>query len=675
MDKSSSFSSRNNVCTPKQRDKDLGASSRRQQWKGEEEATHEHDDLPQILEDVDHFLGSTTPREVPDFVHVLTRILDSMVDKYNAGKSKLGQEAEDDKSFLDVVDRISKFCATSSAFPCPCAGALDKTSSVLEKAMSFLEKHLCALLQDPKSSSSNNYHCDFQSKTKTPKKSSSFSSLIQVQDNDLCAACAILNLNNESPTPPNAINPYHQDQDQNEDFPAFSPERVSLMNKIATAMVTAGYQTECCMAFASFRRSALKAVLQSFGYGSLSMEEIHRMQWESLEGEIATWNRVVRHCTTVLFNAEGRLYVSVFPNQHSIAQSLFSDLVQAIIGHFLNFAQGVVLTKPSAEKLFKFLDMYETLRDVELGIADGSYTERCAQELAHETATAKIRIAEAAVAMFCDLENSLKGDNERIPVPNGAIHPLTRYVMNYLEYACEYKDTLGQVLQQCLHVNHKSNSNPNQDIGNMELDDDGTPKSSPFAVQLMTIMDLLNANVESKSKLYRNPALRYVFLMNNGRYIAQKVKGCAGLHESMGNNWCRRRQSGLRLYHKSYQRETWSKVLRCLNPEGLQGSGSGNKVSKQELKERFKCFNGMFEDIHKTQSTWVVSDVQLQSELRVSISALVIPAYRSFFGRFKHHLQSSRHVDKYIKYHPEDIETLIEDLFDGGSTSMARRRT
>lgn len=152
----------------------------------------------------------------------------------------------------------------------------------------------------------------------------------------------------------------------------------------------------------------------------------------------------------------------------------------------------------------------------------------------------------------------------------------------------------------------------------------------------------------------------------------QKIKGSREIHECMGDNWCRMRQSRLRLYHKNYQRETWGKVLQCLSHGGLQGN---EKVLKSLVKERFKSFNAMFEEIHKTQSTWVVSDEQLRSELRVSISSVMIPAYRSFWGRFKHYLDSVKQVEKYIKYQPEDIETLIDKLFSGNATSMARRRT
>ncbi|KAK7310345.1 hypothetical protein RJT34_07805 [Clitoria ternatea] len=607
----------------------------------EEDEKEAFQELPQVLEDVDEFLRrkDATPEEplhVPHYVHALPKLLERVVGRYDSGRSRFGIDDDDDKSFLDAVDRISKLSVS-------CPYVLDQTTSALDKAMCFLEKQFCTLLEDPKS--------------KPPKKSFSFDS-----HSDSLSSSSVFSAfsenDKESPRPPQSSSFPGQDLDEEGFPPNFSAHKISNLNKIATAMISADYKQECCMAFANYRLKAFKTSLQGLGYGTPKMEDLYKMPWESLEAEIVTWIKLVQHCTTNLFEAERRLYNSIFTHHPSVSDELFHNLARAVIVNFLNFAQGVALTKPSTEKLFKFLDMLETLSTI-----GDSYSK----EIEYETVAAKERIVEAASAMFCDLENSIKSDNERIPVPNGAVHPLTRYVMNYLKYACEYKNTLEDVLSfpQCVIVNHN--------IANDE-EDSRTPKNSPFAIQLMKVMDLLDENIERKSKVYKDPSLRYIFLMNNGRYIVQKIKGCKELHECMGDNWCRRRQSGLRLYHKCYQRETWSKVLKCLNHEGLQGTG--NKLSKQLLKERFKTFNSMFEDIHKSQSSWTVSDEQLQSELRVSISALVIPAYRSFVGRFKHHLESSsRHVDKYIKYHPEDIEALIDDLFDGNASSMGKKKT
>ena len=241
--------------------------------------------------------------------------------------------------------------------------------------------------------------------------------------------------------------------------------------------------------------------------------------------------------------------------------------------------------------------------------------------------------------------------------------------MNYLKEACEYKDTLDQVFQHY----EKAETDETEPVPERnQREDDEEYKTSAFARQMIRVMELLDANLEVKSGLYRDPSLRSIFLMNNGRYILQKIKGSTEIRDLMGQAWTRKRSTELRQYHKSYQRETWGKVLQCMNQEGLQVNG---KISKTALKERFKIFNNMFDEIHKTQSTWIVSDEQMQSELRVSIAALVIPAYRSFFGRYKQHIDSGRHTDKYVKYQPEDIESVIDDLFDGNPASMGRKRT
>jgi exocyst complex protein 7 len=245
--------------------------------------------------------------------------------------------------------------------------------------------------------------------------------------------------------------------------------------------------------------------------------------------------------------------------------------------------------------------------------------------------------------------------------------------MNYLKYGGEYKATLEQVFREHSKIERAdSTSRPRFEGETQNSNNDiAEENQSPFSNQLMRVMDLLDSNLGAKSKLYKDIALSCIFMMNNGRYIVQKIKGSTEIHQMIGDTWCRRKSSELRNYHKNYQRETWSKLLSCLGHEGLQVNG---KVIKPVLKERFKSFNMLFDEIHKTQSSWVVSDDQLQSELRVSISAVVIPAYRSFLGRFSQYLTSGRQSEKYIKYQAEDLETSIDELFDGNPASVVRKR-
>lgn len=615
----------------------------------------------QFFEEVDRFVsddhGSKTS-EIPKCIDVsFYKMVESMIVKYESketSSSKFGQNEEQDALFLESLKCISKLInkITTDQFSSRSSNllsSLNNASIVLHRGMSLLDEEFRLLLDQRR--------IVLDSKTpKTPKHSSFNFSSQSSQDSDRC------------------LLPDSTESNEDEGFPNFSTEAISNMNKIATAMVSCGYEAECCMAYTCFRRNAFREVLNKLGFDSITIDDAHRMQWESLEREIASWISIFKHCYRNLFPGERKFSDAIFSEYPSISQRLFSELAAAVITPFLSFSEVIALTKRSAERLFKFLDMCETLNDL-LTTIDDSYSKEISQDLTSEIAVVKSQLAEAAASIFCELENSIKSDQGRTPVPSGQVHPSTRYTMNYLKYACEYRDTLEEVFR-FHHKNEGFDDAPNQENHDINEhltempNDDGTPKKSPFAIELIAVMDLLDANLEMKSRLYRDPALRCVFLMNNGRYILQKIKGSNEIHNMMGVTWCRKRSTQLRQYHKNYQRETWSRVLQCISHEGLQANG---KVVKAVLKERFKNFNALFEEIHRTQSTWVVSDEQLQSELRVSISAVVTPAYRSFVGRFKQYLEG-RSMDKYIKYQPEDIETLIDELFDGNPMSMGRRR-
>lgn len=610
----------------------------------------------EILEDVDRFIQNLTSdtidkSEAPEIPICIDPLFfedaESRIVGYEQkeASAKFGQNPKEDTLFFEAVLRISRIVNNLGefSFDSGTTSCFNRASSVQHRAMVLLEYEFRALLENAKRITTGNINVVVDSKTpKTPKQS-------------------VFNSNNQ------------ETETEDDEFPSFSTEAISIMNQMTNVMISAGYEAECFIVYSCLRVKALDAELNKQGFENINMDDIQRMNWEVLEEEIGNWINIVKHCTKNLFPAELKLCNAVFSQHPSIGQKLFYDLVTSLTLRFLNFPNALVLTKQySTEKLFKFLDIYEALTDLIPVIGDDSLAV-APQDLVMETSVAQFRVGEAAVNIFCQLENSIKSDNGRIPVASGAVHPLTRYTMNYLKYACEYKDTLEKVFQQ-LHemVGSVEEHKEEESMINTIEYDDWSPKSSPLSLKILMVMDLLDANIDKKSKLYRDPGLRYIFLMNNGRYILQKVKGSKEIYEMMGHSWSRKRKSDLRQYHKNYQRETWSKVLQCINHEGLLING---KVSKAILKERFKNFNTLFDEILKKQSTWVVSDEQLQSELRISISAVMIPAYRSFVGRFKSYLDNSRQAEKYIKYQPEDIEGLLDELFDGNTASMSRRRT
>ncbi|KAE8677938.1 hypothetical protein F3Y22_tig00111467pilonHSYRG00043 [Hibiscus syriacus] len=578
--------------------------------------------LEKASQDIDGLLSNlSTQNEIPDFVD---KYLDLADDKISSHESIL----EDNGSFLKLVNQISELYRNLSDSGSNHGALINRIGKIQQRAMCYLEDEFMSLMEE--------------SRTKDSQASDQSG---EDQSAD-----------------------HHSNGEQN--YPGYSHQVLTTLNKIAKEMILGGYESECYEAYMITRRNIIEEALNKLGYEKISIDDAQKMQWEALEKEIPPWIKAFKQCINLYFSGERKLVETVFSDYLSLSSTLFSNLVSRVFIQLLNFAEAVATVKRSTEKLFKFLDIYETLRG-NISAIDSMVAKECAEVLWNETNRTRCRIGETAICIFCDLENAIQSDTGKTPVPGGAVHPLTRYTMNYVKYACdEYKQTIEQVFKDHSKT-ERARSRPRNYLGDSEKDKEEDDQS-PFVGQVLKILELLDSALEAKSKLYKDTALSCIFLMNNERYMLQKIKASAELHQAMRDTWCRKTSSELRNYHNTYKRETWMKLLSCLNVEGLNVNG---KVVKPVLKERFKSFNAMFDEIHKTQSSWVVNDKQLQSELRVSISAIVIPAYRSFLARFSGTLDPGRQTEKYIKFQPDDIEACIEELFDGNSGLMARKKT
>ncbi|XP_024392650.1 exocyst complex component EXO70A1 [Physcomitrium patens] len=442
---------------------------------------------------------------------------------------------------------------------------------------------------------------------------------------------------------------------------------------IVTRLIAGGFKKECVQVYISSRKVVLENNLLALGVERVSIDEVQKMPWELLEEKIKSWNQAMKVGVTVLFASEKQLCDQVFaPPLNDIC---FNDFAKSAMMHLLSFGGAIAISRRAPEKLFKLLNMYETLRDLipELEVI---FSGTSGSSVRSEANGILSRLGEAIRGTISEFENAILRDSSKVPVMGGSVHPLTRYVMNYIKLACDYSDTLKQVYGERDNSEGPGRATQSPDEG----DDRYTrEESSPLASQVCRLAEALQNNLEGKSKLYKDPALTHVFLMNNFHYVVQKVKG-SDVRVLIGDIWVRKQVSMVRQCAASYQRAAWGKVLACLRGEGLQGSKglSSTSVSRQTLKDRFKNFNTIFDEVHRTQSQWVVVDPDLRDELRIFIANKILPAYRAFLGRYGHHIETGRHPDKYIKYTVEDLETAIGDFFTGHSGSLgstSRRRS
>lgn len=429
------------------------------------------------------------------------------------------------------------------------------------------------------------------------------------------------------------------------------PDAVDDLKEIADRMIRSGYEKECVNAYTGVRRDALDECLVVLGVEKLSIEDVQKIDWKILDEKMKKWIQAVKVSVRVLLTGEKRLCDYIFSGSDDSEEVCFNETAKGCIRQLLNFAEAIAIGERSVEKLFRILDMYEALAyvlpDLQAMVTDEFVIEEAKGVLS--------RLGEAAKGTFVEFENAVRSETSKKTMLNAEIHPLTRYVMNYLRLLVVYSKTLDELLE-------------GEDEDLHHLGDDGADNleletMSPLARRLFSLISSLETNLERKSKLYGDDSIQYIFLMNNIQYIVQKVKD-SELGKLLGDRWVRKRRGQVRIYATNYLRASWGKLLSFLKEEGTGGS-SNSALKLATLKEKFKNFNAGFEETYRIQTAWKVADAQLREELRISVSAKVLPAYRAFLGRHGSQLENTRHPGRYIKYTSDDLENYLLDLFEG----------
>lgn len=450
------------------------------------------------------------------------------------------------------------------------------------------------------------------------------------------------------------------------------------LRSIAERMRSMGYPHDCKLLYKTARKSHLDANFRRIGIEKLSMADIRRMQWEELEEKIEVWILAAQFCVENLFCREKIMCQEVFEELQTAKDDAYlMEIVKDHVTVFFSFAQAVSAIRPSAERLFKILDLHERLVSLlpDIQYIFNAKSSEWVQIQARKTVS---QLAEAVKDILHNFEHSVLAHSWSVTGVEEGVHPLTTYVMEYLT---RMMYGYGQPLTTLV------TSKPQimiERMGDTILDRRFIDREnqSPLASHLVWIITSLQCNLKIKSKQHKD-GYEHLFLMNNIRYIVLQVKECALMQDLIGEEYVHDLEENIRIARESYMHTTWSKMQQDLSNGlilkrksfGLKlitfcAGGLLDKGQTSSRKHILKHINSAFEEIHRTQSRWLVPDLQLRQELHQCIQNGLVPLYESFVKKLSENSRTDKAGKTTIKYKVDDIQMAISQMFEGRPATL-----
>ncbi|KAK1367895.1 hypothetical protein POM88_033987 [Heracleum sosnowskyi] len=433
-----------------------------------------------------------------------------------------------------------------------------------------------------------------------------------------------------------------------------SSEQINCLRNIGEGLNCTGCLGDFIEAYRYSRKSAVDARCRRFCISKWTSNDLQNLDCEEFTTEIKIWIQTAKICYNSIFPREKQYIEQIFGGVRAVTHdNFFVAIVEHVAIELNNFAEAVS-SIASFRKLFDVLDMYKALFVILPNIQTMFRSISCTN-ISHEATTTFYSLANVVRKLFSSFEDTVLYELSNTLPPEGTIHSLTEYAMNYVTSISQYKEILTNIII----------SRPSKSLGNQahELFFQGSG-GTPLGLHMIWIIMSLRINLEGKSSLYKDTSLSLAFNMNNADYILKSITGSPELQEMIGKEYLSMLHNDVAQAKRDYSSSIWHRVLYCLRDDGLNYKFPFyTGILKNSVKKRFKTFNTEFEEICQAQIWKSVPDIDIHRHLRELILRKLLPAYRSFLGKYGGHLQSVRYRERYIKYSIKELADKLKFCF------------
>ncbi|XP_043959653.1 exocyst complex component 7 isoform X6 [Gambusia affinis] len=379
------------------------------------------------------------------------------------------------------------------------------------------------------------------------------------------------------------------------------------------------------------------------------------------------------HCISAfvkLAQSEYALLTEIIPEHHQ--KKTFDSLIQEALDNLMLEGDNIVSAARRAIMRHDYsavLTIFPILRHLKMNKSEFDSTlQGTAASTKNKLPTLITSMETIGAKALEEFADSIKNDPDKeYNMPkDGTVHELTSNAILFLQQLLDFHETAGAMLaSQVLGDTYNIPLDPRETSS-------ASSSTSDFNKRLLSsyickVLGNLQLNLLSKSKVYEDSALSAIFLHNNYNYILKSLEKSELIQLVTVTQ--RKAESSYRELIKQqidiYQR-SWLKVLEHLTDKNMPIFQPGAKLKDKErqvIKDKFKGFNDGLEELCKIQKGWAIPDKEQRDYIRQSQRKIVSDAYRAFVQRCAN-ISFTKNPEKYHKYRPEEVEEMIEKLFD-----------
>ncbi|XP_065128272.2 exocyst complex component 7 isoform X9 [Paramisgurnus dabryanus] len=380
------------------------------------------------------------------------------------------------------------------------------------------------------------------------------------------------------------------------------------------------------------------------------------------------------HCISAfvkLAQSEYVLLTEIIPEHHQ--KKTFDSLIQEALDNLMLEGDNIVSAARRAIMRHDYsavLTIFPILRHLKQTKPDFDATLQGTAASTKNKLPALITSMETIGAKALEeFADSIKNDPDKeYNMPkDGTVHELTSNAILFLQQLLDFQETAGAMLaSQVLGDTYNIPLDPR------ESSSSASSYSSEFSRRLLStyiykVLGNLQLNLSNKAKVYEDPALRAIFLHNNYNYIlkslekSELIQLVAVTHKRVESSYRELIEQEIQNYQRS-----WFKVTENLTERNIPAFLPGTKLKDKErqiIKDKFKGFNDGLEELCKIQKGWAVPDKDQRDAIRHAQKRAVSDAYKAFLQRCAN-ISFTKNPEKYHRYSPEQVEVMIDRLFD-----------